>query len=188
LGLNPLQTFGDLYQALRIAPTTFAKSFVVNLIHLFYGPFYLYAQSGTTLAPYYFTETPYRAILETLSGIYLGIMMPPAVLGAYHLYKRHRKRFGGMLGFVVLMTFCLLILGNVYRWRLSCIPFLLLCASVGLAKIRKYKGFYFLYFMVYAIFIGLNGTNFTILPYVAIAFIIYFGGWFCWYWAKARMA
>jgi len=135
---------------------------------------YIYARSGPTLHPYYPTESAFRALLESTSGLLVGLLMPMIVYGIVYCLRYKKRESFLFYAFTITTTLSLLLIGNVLRWRLPMMPFVLMFAAVGsIVYFRKIKGLYPLYISLYAILIGLNASRGAIIRPLAISAFVF---------------
>lgn len=168
-------TFGKIWNIIAVNPFIFAISAAETIVRTFYGPFYLYARVGPTLKPYYFTESGFRAILETFSGLMIGFLMPMVSWGLLHCIKKKRRESFFLYTLIVVWCFILIFVGNMYRWRLPMMPFVLTLAAIGISRFpRKFKQLYTLYICLYISFIALNASAGALLEPLGLTFLVLF--------------
>jgi hypothetical protein len=174
-----LGTMTDILHLLVSHPFLFLKNLVIATIRTFYGPFFLYAQTGPTLQPYDPSEVGFRAVLEATSGMLTGLLMPMIIYGFYSCVRFTGRRTFLLWSFVLIQLILLVWAGIILRWRLPLIPMVMIFAGIGLLNYAaKLKRFYTLYVILFVLGATINVTweqHFLIAKYVVCLLTIFIG-------------
>lgn len=139
-------------------PSTFIHYTLESIFHIFWGPPYLYSRSGPTLHPYFPNETIFRSLLESLSGLFTAFLIPMILYGGIYSFKFRKKETFLFYSFIILMTLTLIFTGNVFRWRLPIMPFVLMFGAVGCMNFFIIKPFYIIYILMFNLLVAANAT------------------------------
>lgn len=152
------QSASDLGTIIVSSPVSFFRYAVATSIRFFYGPFFLYAQGGPNLHPYDPGETVFRSLLECLSGLFVGLLMPMIAIGWLRCVRERGRETFLLSAWLMAGILMLILVGALVRWRLPFIVVALAFAAMGSSGIREIRGLYWAYFLLYALLIGANAT------------------------------
>ncbi len=148
----------NLFSEILARPVAYIIALAVSFIRIFFGPFFLYAAEGVNLTPYAPDEVGFRAVLESLGGLYTGLMLPFIVFGFFVFMKSNRRDviiWGFPALWLVLMTLSM----PIIRWRLPLIALVFVFFGMGIQFTERIKKIYPTYIIMLLFLLAFNASR-----------------------------
>lgn len=154
-------------------PVTYIIALAVSFIRIFFGPFFLYAAEGINLTPYAPDELGFRAVLESLGGLYTGLMLPFMAFG-FLAFMKNNRRDVMIWGFPALWLVLMTLSTPIIRWRLPLIALVFIFMGMGIQFTERIKKIYPTYFIMLLSLLAFNASRlqgFVLVGGIIAAFI-----------------
>jgi hypothetical protein len=152
--LEDAQGIEEILSRVKANPLAFLKHSLRDTILIFWGPFYFCSSSGPAL----FHKYGRFIFWENLRSLFMFFLMPMVIYGGYHCFRYKKKETFIFYSFTVTLIFILMFMGNVLRWGLPMMPFVLMFGAVGVTYFNKIKPFYLIYILMLNLLVFMNAT------------------------------
>jgi hypothetical protein len=169
--------FANVLIYIAAKPVLLIRSLVATFIRIFFGPFFLLAAEGVNLTPYAPNEVGFRAVLESLGGLYTGLILPYIIFGFLYFMRKHRRDVFIWI-FPILWVFIMTLVTPIIRWRLPMIALTFILFGMGFQFSSRINRYFPLYFIMLIFALAFNASRlegfFLVVALFAavIAFII----------------
>ncbi len=164
---------GNVLGDILVRPVTYIIAVATSFIRIFFGPFFLYAAEGVNLTPYAPNELGFRAVLESLGGLYTGLMLPFIALG-FLAFMKNNRRDAIIWGFPALWLVMMTLTTPIIRWRLPLIALVFIFWGMGIQFTERIKIIYPIYFVMLLFVLAFNASRlqgFVLVGGIIAAFI-----------------
>jgi hypothetical protein len=145
---------GEILGRVRAHPEIFLKYSLRDMLLIFWGPFYFCSSSG----PAMFHKYERFIFWENLRSLFMFFLMPMVIYGGYYCFQNKKKETFIFYGFITTLILILIFVGNVLRWGVPAMPFVLMIGAVGCTRFEVIKPFYLPYLLLLNVLVIGNAT------------------------------